>query len=91
MFGGYVGVIPNGAIDESTASWNTVPRYVDGGDGGGGGGGARRREVLQRLADEGLRRQPDARVPGGEHHPPRRARSYIERSAGRRRCVVAIA
>jgi hypothetical protein len=36
MFGGYVGVIPNGAINELTALWNTVPRYMDGGDEGGG-------------------------------------------------------
>jgi hypothetical protein len=28
MFGGYVSVIPNGKIDERTASWNTVP-YAD--------------------------------------------------------------
>ncbi|KAL3816987.1 hypothetical protein ACHAXA_010107 [Cyclostephanos tholiformis] len=28
MFGGYVSVIPNGEIDEGTASWNTVP-YAD--------------------------------------------------------------
>ena len=38
MFGGYVSVVPNGEIDEKTASWNTVPYGGGGGDEEVGGG-----------------------------------------------------